>query len=261
MKRAVILLAGLVLAAAPLRAGDDVSDFQGRLEIGVEKKIIKGLTVSLEEQLRMSNSFTTFDRLHTTLGIEYKVNPYFRVGGGVIMINNYKPTSKKWVHKERFYVDLTGRYKTGIVILSLKERLQLTHRNGSFNTAETTPNLLALKSRAKITLDFGQWEPYAFFEMRNIFNGPNGTVGNYDDDEGAYAYVHTGYNDMYINRFRGALGVEWKIGKHNSLDLYFLGDYVQDVNIDTDKTQQWLKSRSIDKGFISTIGLGYKFKF
>ena len=62
---------------------------------------------------------------------------------------------------------------------------------------------------------------------------------------------------MYINRFRGSLGVEWKINKHNSLDLYFLGDYVQDVNIDTDKTQQWLKSRLIDKGFISTIGLGY----
>ena len=261
MRRLLTAAAALLAAALPALAGDDVSDIQGRVEVGVEKKIVKGLSVSLSEEARFSNKFSTFDRLHTTLGLEYKVNKYFRVGAGTILINNYKPVSKSWVHKERFYVDLTGRYKTGIVVLSLRERLQLTHRFGTFNKAETTPNLLALKSRFKLALDFDKLEPYAYFEARNIFNGPTGTVGDFDDEEEMYAYTHTGYKHAYFDRFRSSAGLQWNIGKHNTLDFYWLGDYVQYVTIDTDKTQRWLKSQKVDKGFISIFGVGYKFKF
>ena len=261
MKKICICAAGLLVMAASAFAEDDVSDFQGRVSVGIEKKIVKGLSISLEEQVRFSNHFTTLDRLHTTLGIQYKVNPYFHVGAGTILINNYKPNSKKWVHKERFYLDLTGRYKTGIVELSLKERLQLTHRFGSFNTAETTPNLLALKSRFKVALDFTKLEPYVYFEARNVFNGPTGTVGEYDEDEEMWAYTPTGYRDMYFDRFRASAGLKWKINKHNALDFFFLGDYVQSWSIDTDKTMQYLKSKTREKGFIGHVGVGYKFKF
>ncbi len=261
MRKLGLFAAVLLVLAVPAFAGDDVSDFRGRVSIGVEKKIVKGLTVSLEEQARFSNSFTTFDRLHTDLGLEYKVNRYFRVGVGTILINNYKPTSKKWVHKERFYLDLTGRYKTGIVELSLKERLQLTHRFGSFNTVETTPNLLALKSRFKVALNFTRLEPYVYFEARNVFNGPTGTVGEYDKEDRVWAYTPMGYKDAYFDRFRTSAGLKWKINQHNVLDVFFLGDYVQSWSIDTDKTMNYLKSKTLEKGFISQIGIGYTFKF
>lgn len=261
MRKWGILAVAFAVVCLPARAGDDVSDVRGRISLGVEKKIVKGLTLSLEEEIRLSNKFTTFDRLHTTLGLEYKVNKYFRVGAGTILINNYKPATGTWVHKERFFIDLTGRYKTGIAVFSLRERLQLTHRFGSFNKAETTPNLLALRSRAKVAFELGSLEPYLAFEVRNIFNGPSGTVGAYDDDEEKYAYTHTGYNDAYFDRFRSMAGLQWNINKHHALDVYYLGDYVQYVTIDTDKSQQYLKSRTVDKGFISSIGVGYRFRF
>lgn len=261
MKRLLIPLAILLMAACPLRAGDDVSDIQGRFSIGAEKKIVKGLSVSLEEEIRVSNRFHTFDRLHTTLGLEYKVNKYFRVGAGTSLINNYKPSSGNWIHKQRVYLDLTGRYKAGIVVLSLRERLQMTHRYGSFNKTETTPNLLALKSRFKIALDFNKLEPYAYFEARNIFNGPSVTVGDFDEDEEMYNYTFNGYKNMYFNRFRTSVGLQWNISRHHSLDAYFLGDYVQEITVDTNKNRQYLKSLFVDKGFISTFGVGYKFKF
>ena len=259
--RRFLLLLGLFLAALPLRAGDDVSDIQGRISLGVEKKIVKGLSVSLEEEIRVSNKFSTFDRLHTSLGLEYKINKYFRVGAGTILINNYKPVTQKWVHKQRVYLDLTGRYKAGIVVMSLRERLQMTHRYGTFNRTETTPNLLSLKSRFKVALDFDKLEPYVFFEARNIFNGPSVTVGDFDDNEEMYNFTFNGYKNMYFDRFRTSAGLQWNISKQHSIDVYFLGDYVQYVTIDTDKTRKYLKSKYVDKGFISTFGVGYKFKF
>ena len=256
-----MLVAGLLVLAIPAFAEDDVSDVQGRVSVGVEKKIVKGLSVSLEEQVRFSNKFSTLDRLHTDLALEYKVNRYFRIGVGTILINNYKPNTRNWVHKERFYLDLTGRYKAGIVEMSLKERLQLTHRFGSFNTAETTPNLLGLKSRFKVAVDLKKLEPYAYFEARTVFNGPTGTVGTYDDEEQMWEYTATGYKDVYFDRFRASAGLKWKINTHNALDLFFLGDYVQSWKIDTDKSQAYLKSKILEKGFISHIGIGYTFKF
>ena len=261
MKRCLLLAAGLILASVSLRAGDDVSEFQGRVSLGVEKKVVKGFSVSLEEEARFSNNFRSFDRLHTTLGLEYKVNKYFRVGAGTILINNFKPATRHWVHKQRVYIDLTGRYKAGIVVMSLRECLQMTHRYGSFNKTETTPNLLALKSRFKVELDFKHLEPYVFFEARNIFNGPSVTVGDFDEDEEMYNFTFNGYRNMYFDRFRTSAGLQWKIDKHNVLDVYFLGDYVQYVTIDTDRSRKFLKSKFVDKGFISTFGVGYKFRF
>ena len=261
MKRALLLLTILLTASTAARAGNDVSDFRGRISVGAEAKLVKGLSLSLEEEFRFSNKWTTFDRIHSTLGLEYKVCPYFQVGAGFTMINNYKPVPRHWVHKERVYLDLTGRYKVGIATFTLRERLQMTHRNGTFNRTETTPNLLALKSRFKVKLDFGALEPYVAFEARNIFNGPTGVVGEYDEDEEMFAYTHTGYTDKYFDRFRANAGLVWKITKHHALDLYFLGDYVQYVTVDTDQSHQYLKSRQVDRGFISTIGLGYTFKF
>ena len=260
MKKALLLTVLLVIAWTA-RAGDDVSDFRGRVSVGVEGKLVRGLTLSVEEEFRFSNKWTTFDRIHSTLGLQYKVCPYFYVGAGFTMINNFKPSTRTWVHKERVYLDLTGRYKVGIATFTLRERLQMTHRNGNYNRTETTPNLLALKSRFKVKLDFGALEPYAAFEVRNIFNGPTGTVGDFDEEEGMYSYVHTGYTNKYFDRFRANAGLVWKITKHHALDLYFIGDYVQYVTIDTDRTQQFLKSRTVDRGFISTLGLGYTFRF
>ena len=74
MKKA-LLLTVLLVTAWTARAGDDVSDFRGRVSVGVEGKLVRGLTLSVEEEFRFSNKWTTFDRIHSTLGLQYKVCP------------------------------------------------------------------------------------------------------------------------------------------------------------------------------------------
>ena len=55
MKRTLILLTILLAASTAARAGDDVSDFRGRISVGAEAKLVKGLTLSLVEEFRFSN--------------------------------------------------------------------------------------------------------------------------------------------------------------------------------------------------------------
>lgn len=60
---------------------------------------------------------------------------------------------------------------------------------------------------------------------------------------------------------RGALGAEYKLNQHHSLDIYLLGDYTYDKEIDTNKEGTKLKSLTYEKGFKVNLGFGYKFSF
>ena len=80
------------------------------------------------------------------------------------------------------------------------------------------------------------------------------------------SWLHVGsnptpYTDTYMNRFRGGLGLEWKINKKNSLDFYGLTDYCYDKNIDTNKKGTKLKSLTYDRTLALTAGVAYKFSF
>ena len=97
MKKIFCLLTGFLLLLPALRAQTDVdldTELGGRLSFSVDKKILKGLHVCLEEEVRMDGNFTSFNRLHTTLGVSYKLHPNIKVGLGYAMINPYSTNNK-----------------------------------------------------------------------------------------------------------------------------------------------------------------------
>ena len=71
-------------------------EFGGRVSISVDKKITKGLHVSLEEEVRFDNNFGSLDRLQTTLALSYKVHPNIKLGLGYALINGYGANSESF---------------------------------------------------------------------------------------------------------------------------------------------------------------------
>lgn len=236
------------------------TDFGARLSASADKKIVKGLHWSADGEIRSKDNFSTLGRYQVGTGLTYKVSGLLKVGAGYMFIGK-KNSSDVWNPRHRFYGDATLSYKSGPWRFALKERVQLTHRDVG-NKFQNTPNSVMLKSRFKVSYKASKaLTPYAFVEARNVFNDPacsatwNTSSLSYSD------YVFTGYTDTYFNRLRGSLGVDWKLDKRNSLDIFLLGDYCRDKNIDTNSKGTTLKSLTYDRAFNTAIGIGYTFSF
>lgn len=130
------------------------------------------------------------------------------------------------------------------------------------NAYQDTPNALALKSRLKVAYKgFFNITPYGYVELRNVFNDPSCSA-KWDETSQSYSdYSFNGYKDIYVNRVRGSLGLEWKLNKQHALDFYVLGDYCYDKNIDTNSKGTTLKSLTYDQCFNMAFCVGYQFSF
>lgn len=274
----VILLATLVSLFSCLtinfaNAQTDVNldpEFGARVSIGLDKKIVKGLHITLDQEARFDNNFRGFDRLQTQLGIKYKVNSYLKVGLGYALICPYSLSNNTFKNiRHRLMFDVTGTVKAGNWNFSLRERFQWTYRMGEFNLYQRPRNELSLKSRIQVKYNSKVASPYLYFEIRNLFNAPiiyanyDGTnyVTNSGNEVGAPGWFLHGFKGVYVNRYRTCLGVEVKINKHNKLDFYFLGDFVSDKVVDANSEGTKLKSYTKEKGFIGSIGAEYVFAF
>lgn len=263
-KRLYILI--ILLAAFPglsKAQGTDnelENDFGARVSVTADKKIVKGFHWTVDGEARLSDNFRDFGRYQFGTGLTYKISPYLKVGAGYIFIEK-KNSSGEWKPRHRFYGDVAGSYRAGAWKFSLKERLQLTHRDVG-NPYQSTPNSLTLKSRLKVSYDATlSLTPYAYVEARTVFTDPafsavwNPSGQTYSD------YEFLGYKDTCFNRLRGSLGMDWKLDNTNAFDFFILTDYCRDKNIDTNKEGTKLKSLTYDRGLVVSIGIGYTFSF
>jgi hypothetical protein len=129
---------------------------------------------------------------------------------------------------------------------------------------------VALKSRFKVSWKPSKtWEPYGYVEIRNTFNDPSFTA-TYNTSRSTYSnVVFNGYNDVYINRYRGSLGVDWNVTKRQTFDFYVLFDRYRDKDIDTNRegSESWeesglvLKSLTYRTGTNISFGVAYRYSF
>lgn len=262
MKKLVYLLALLLPlgAAAQTQSG-------ARASIAADWKIRKGLHLTVEEEIRMDGVFQSLGRLQTTIGLEYKVSNYFRLGAGYVLINPYSASNLYFKEpRHRFYVDGKVHYNLNGFDFSLRERVQLTHRTGDFNAFQSTPNLVGLKTRLGVSYKgWTYFEPGVFFEMRTQLNAPwgsiSGSLQTKSDGTTYYAYTPAGYTHTYNDRYRGIIRTDIKFNKHHVLRPYVLLDYISEYDIDTNSEGTRLFSAAYNNYFKVTIGVGYTFKF
>ena len=260
-KIACILMVLLPLSGFAQGTVNDLeTDLGARMGVSLNKKIAKGLHVVADGEIRMSDNFSSLGRYQGGLGLTYKITPVFKVGAGYQFIEKLN-SSSEWKPRQRFYADASATLKAGDWRFSLKERLQLTHRDVN-NVYQSNPNSLALKSRFKISYKrFANVTPYGYVEVRNVFNDPacSATWSTASQAYGDYSFL--GYTDAYVNRVRGSLGAEWKLSKQHALDFYILGDYCYDKNIDTNSSGTKLKSLTYNQAFKTALCIGYQFSF
>lgn len=243
----------------------------GRLSFTLDKKITRGLHLSLEEEVRFDNNFSSFDRFHTTIALSYKVNDNLKLGLGYAMINPYSSSNNAFKNsRHRLMLDVTGGIRLGNWRLSLKERFQATYRSGEMNLYQNPRTALILKSRLKLQYKgMRRLEPYASFELRNTLNAPvivayyNGT--NYITDtyttEGDAGWFLDGFSNIFVNRLRGSIGAEYRLTKRSRLDIAIMADYVMDNVVDANSEGTILKTYTHETGFVAWLAAGYRYSF
>lgn len=263
MKKLALILALLMPAAAFAQT----VNFAGRASVGADYKIVKGLHIAVEEELRAGDGFSSLGSVRSTAQITYKPLKFVKLGAGYTLINSWSSSDNAFKSpRHRFFLDVSGNLRLGDVQFSLKERLQFTHRTGSYNVYQNTPNALALKTR--LGVKYKGWkkvEPHLYYEIRTALNDPWGTISGSalidDDGNTYYAYTPAGYTHVYNNRYRGNIGLDWKLSKHHELSPYILLDYCSEYELDTNKAGTKFYSAAYDNVFRVSLGLGYVFKF
>ena len=267
MKRLFLILS---LAALPLAAGaqtvsDMETDFQTRTSIGADWKIVKGLHLEGEYELRTSNSFSQISSHRASIGLSYKITSGLKAGVEYTYIHHHKVTENtdKWSPRHRVSASLGYTLKAGDWRFGLKEQLRLTNKPGA-NECEEPVNAITLKSRLKVSYKgFDKIEPYVFLEGRNLLNAAlvNATYSTTTQNWANYSFGGYGFVEPYFNRIRGAIGLEWNISKQNAIDICLMEDYCYERNIDVSKDRQTLQSFSLDPALNTIVRLGYKFSF
>ena len=262
------LLIALAFAACPLLASaqtvSDMSyDLQSRTSIGADWKIVKGLHLEGEYELRSRDNFSDISSHRASLGLSYKIGAGFKAGVEYTYIHNHKSNAGTWAPRHRVSASASYTLKSGGWRFSLKEQLRLTHKADA-NEYEEPVDAITLKSRFKVSYkDLGKFEPYLFVEGRNLLNAAlvDATYSTVSKTWANYSFGGYGFAQPYFNRMRGAVGVEYSIDKHSAIDFCVMEDYCYERNIDVSKDRTALKSFTLDPALNTVICLGYKFSF
>lgn len=277
MKTRILVIFAIAFSAfgfPSVKAQTDVDldpEVGGRLSVSIDKKLARGLHISLEEEIRMDNNFGSFDRFHTTLGLSYKVNDYLKLGVGYAMINPYSSSDGAFKSsRHRLMLDATGSLRFGDWRLSLRERFQATYRSGDMNEYQNPRTALTLKSRLKLSYKgLRRLEPYAYVELRNTLNAPV-ISASYDGTNyltsalsqyGEAGWFIDSWTGMYVNRVRGSLGFEYRLSKASRIDISLLADRIVDKVVDANAEGTKLKSYTRETGFVGWINIGYSYSF
>lgn len=272
------LCVALMSSPAVLHADDDDSDsFGARVSGEVDYKIMKGMHVYASEELRFLGGSRFLDRSYSEIGFSYKFNDYLKaaVSYTAIAVQKTETTmpdnveiTENWTEwRHRISGDITGSLKFGQWRISLRERIQGTYKMRELNNYQQPQMGWVLRSRLKIAYKFRSvpLEPYAYFEPRLLLNGAKWSADATSANDFAAAEF-LGHKDVYMNRYRGAAGLEYKLNKRNSIDIYMLYDRLYDKEIDARKesSNKGVALKAPVTGVHSnrlSAGISYKFSF
>lgn len=200
-------------------------------------------------------------RNQLSIGASYTPWKFFKTGGGYAYLMQYSHDGAKRP-KHRVYCFVEGNVKAGGWKFSLYEKFQFTHNAYETNPYSKERNSLDMKTRLKAAYtDFKFIEPYIQAELWNCLNSPS-VYADYNYTTKTYLnYQFLGYNDAYITRLRGVLGIKWKISKQHSIDFSYMHDLSRNKRIKVDPEGTTLQSFKWDKTSVSNFSLGYLFVF
>ena len=266
MRRLYTIIASLFLPLALLNSAnaqsgvpqpgvmDVVEDVRGRMEGVIEWGVTKDLSLEAGVEARLKNNIGSMDRIHTFVGATYDLNKHIKIGGEYILINMYDSQIKGWESsRHRANINVESEMEVGDFEFSLRERVQATFRTDSVNRYEKSNPEAILRSRLVATykIPHSRWSPYLLFELHNTLNAPK-AVANFKTDK--YSV------DNYVTRYRGGVGVKYRVDRDHRLDFYYYFDFDRSYNIDYKGNKGNLKGYILEREMRHIFGISYKFK-
>ena len=250
-------------AAQTRETASDTCDFRTRFSVSAEKCLIKDkLYIGLEEEVRLDAASSRFDRLYSTLSLEYKPLQWLKIAPEYSLINlldRKKNRSSVWEIKHRAALNLTGTVKTGRWQFSLRERPQVLVRTDSINVCEKTKASFVLRSKVQAMYSFFHipLKLYVFVEMTNTLNTPDRFEGLTGKGSSVISYKLKNH----ISKMRYSLGAEYRFDKRNRIELSYRLDDGTDYDIHITKNKGYLTDITKRPYINHIICAAYKFSF
>lgn len=223
MKRLTLLI---IILSATCHISKAQEDWGSATSFEISQKIFNNISLSIEEELRLRDKFSSIDRFGTSFDLGYKPFEFLKIGTiyNPIIKNHEK---RGWELRHRYYLYLTGSYTYKNFSVSLRERFQSTYRVGIDKTRKRANPRNYLCSRLKIEYNIKKYglEPHVSFEFFRTLNNPI---------------------ENSIDKLRYVAGISYKINKKNNIDLFYR--YTTETEDD-----EIIKT--------NMIGLGYALKF
>lgn len=267
-KRLLLSLAVAAATVPPASAGDDFGVWTG---VTFQKSIGKKFSVDAGLDYRAEQNLRHVARWDVSVGADYKLTKFLKVGGGYAFILDRTPREEKehysgkgkmngyniddsyWRRKHRIYAEVTGKVSAGRFTFSLRERYQFTHFMADSTRRvkwrdKTPPGYDGEEYRGYITrtegMDYKPARDKHFLRSRlqveyNIRHCPLTPFVSYELSNNLSDGCH-------LDKQRFSVGADWKIRKKHVLSLA----YVHEDGSDDDAS-----------GNLHAIDVGYKFKF
>jgi len=175
------------------------NDAQVRMNLGLEKRITKKLSLTLDQQNRFYKNVSEFNRSSFDFGINLKLNKWLKLKADYVYIEKRNKqgyfTQRNW-----FYVAMVLKYDLNKFRFFYRNLAQV--RMGPTNSDEA--NTMRIYDRNKFTIRHETTRRWAFWVASEIYIPLNNQ------------------QTQGIDRIRYFLGSTLRTAKGQSLDLYFM---------------------------------------
>ncbi len=243
IKRLFQVILSAIILLVPL--GAMAQDFGLDVNLGLKKKIIKGLNIEASFELRTQDISSEMERIDAGLDISYKPIDYFKFGAGYHFIDKYKLKHETksgnivdnyWSPRHRANVFVTGILPIENFEISLQEKYQYTYR--SENSVKKWNSDGVQKKNKVYDAEHShimRSRILAQYHIKPIHLSPYYSMEMYNDLTDSFS----------IDKIRLKVGMEYSLKKHHDFDLFYR--YTAGIADSDDECH--------------LIGVGYLFKF
>lgn len=172
LKKGLTYLAALLAAILPVAAQQE-ADLGAMFEAKVTKSLSQRWEVGLEEELRLQNNLTQYDRSVTSATVEYAILPKRLKAGALYSFLNVYNNDHLYQNRHRYALMLRARQEIGNIRLSLRVRYQSTYKQEVSKTYKINPeNYLRTKLEIAYKMRRSRWEPSLSGELFYTLNDP-----------------------------------------------------------------------------------------
>jgi hypothetical protein len=187
-------------------------DLGASLSLIGEKDLSRFLTMAMEEEIRIVDNNTVFDRSVTSLGLDYSLfSKKVKIGAYYAFIYLYN-NDFLYELRHRYYLNFSYKETFEPFILSWRGRLQSTSRDENRGEYKINPKyVMKNKFEAAYMIWGSPWRPYLSCDISTSLNDP---VQKYE-----------------LLRIRYEGGVDWRLDRTTYMEFFLrLDEYLSDTD-------------------------------